>query len=290
MKPIFAIDLTNNKKNEKTNGDEFIVRTVSSYNMDNYEESQKEFHEALKKAKLPLLLRILRVICMYLGLIVVGATIKLIVEDSISDFPRFYASAPYIFWVGGAAILVWVVLSILSAKRRKGVLDSQETTETVSELEQSLDEIYEELGVPENAADVDILAFRYVVKNGEPIVKSNMFSSISHANVEIKAFVENGSLFIVDVEHCFELPLSKITAIKTVKKTAILPGWNKNEEPYSPKYKEYNITKDKYENLYIRHYHILEIDRLGEKYGLYFPSYELPIFEELTGLKAEEVK
>ena len=30
----------------------------------------------------------------------------------------------------------------------------------------------------------------------------------------------------------------------------------------------------------------LELEHEGETWGIYFPCYELPVFEELTGLKA----
>ena len=35
-------------------------------------------------------------------------------------------------------------------------------------------------------------------------------------------------------------------------------------------------------------YHILELEHGGENYGIYFPCWELPVFERLTGLNAEE--
>ena len=34
-------------------------------------------------------------------------------------------------------------------------------------------------------------------------------------------------------------------------------------------------------------YHILELEINGELWGIYFPCYELMVFEEITGLKAE---
>ena len=290
MKPIFAIDLTNDKKNDKTNGDEFIVRTVSSYNSENLEENRKDLKDTIEKSKLPRPLRILRSVCMYVGFFVLVLTLKLLIEHGASEFSRFYGNAPYVFWIGGVAAVAWIALSVLSGKRSKEVLDSTEAEQTTEEFVQSLDEVYAELGVPDNSVTVDVLVFRYVVKKGEIAVKSYPLSTVTHANVEVEAFVENGSLFIADVEHCFELPLSEITAIRTVKKTAILPEWHKDEEPGSQKYKQYKINVDRYGNVYVKPHYFLEIYHFGEKYGLYFPSYELPIFEKLTGLKAEEVK
>jgi hypothetical protein len=38
----------------------------------------------------------------------------------------------------------------------------------------------------------------------------------------------------------------------------------------------------------VKPYHILELEKDGETYGIYFPAYELAAIESLTLLKAEE--
>ena len=53
MKPIFCIDVTNNKKNEELNGREFISRTISAQKLENYEEKQETLEEAVEKSQIP---------------------------------------------------------------------------------------------------------------------------------------------------------------------------------------------------------------------------------------------
>lgn len=290
MKPIFAIDLTNDKKNDKTNGDEFIVRTVSSYATERYEESKEELKVTFEKAKLPRPLRITKTICLYVWAFVLAVTVRLIVDNGVVNFSQFYGNAPYVFWAGGAAFVAWIILSIKTGQINKEVLNSNEAENTANDFKQNLDNVYAELGVPEDAASVEILCFRYVLKKGEISVKSYPLSTCTHANVDVVAFVEDGNLCIADVEHRYEFPLSEITGIRLVNKKIIMPCWNKDEEHTSPKYKQYKIWTDKYGSVYAKNHYVIEIDHFGENFGLYFPPYELPIFEKLTGLKAEEVK
>ena len=47
------------------------------------------------------------------------------------------------------------------------------------------------------------------------------------------------------------------------------------------------MKKSAMDNVLFDTYHILEIEKDGEIYGLYFPCYELSAIEELTGLSAE---
>ena len=53
MKPIFGIDVTTNKKNDKMNGEEFITRVVSDTRRAVFEEKTNKFDGAIKKGQLP---------------------------------------------------------------------------------------------------------------------------------------------------------------------------------------------------------------------------------------------
>ena len=63
--------------------------------------------------------------------------------------------------------------------------------------------------------------------------------------------------------------------------------WHK-EEPYDKGiYKPYHMSIDKFGCLNCNSYYILEVVHNTETYGIYIPCYELPVFEELPGLRAE---
>ena len=52
-------------------------------------------------------------------------------------------------------------------------------------------------------------------------------------------------------------------------------------------YKPYHMSIDNFGCLNCNSYYILEVVHNTETYGIYIPCYELPVFEELTGLRAE---
>lgn len=77
-------------------------------------------------------------------------------------------------------------------------------------------------------------------------------------------------------------------SIITVKKRAVMMSWNKDEAYNKGVYKQYKLVEDNLGRVSGKNYHILELNSGGERWGIYFPRYELPVFEEITGLKADE--
>ena len=54
MKPFLGISLDKDPKNEILNGEEFVTERISGETLENLRRSESEWHECLKKAKLPL--------------------------------------------------------------------------------------------------------------------------------------------------------------------------------------------------------------------------------------------
>jgi len=84
--------------------------------------------------------------------------------------------------------------------------------------------------------------------------------------------------------------LAELKGIKTVNKRIGIISWNKEEDPRKGEYKKYKMTVNDMGNVFFKPYHILEIERDGQSFGLYFPCYELEVLEELTGLRAEGIE
>ena len=59
MKPIFCIDITQDKENETSNGEEFLRKSISKEDAQRFEDSFVSVTDAFEKAKLPLVFRIL---------------------------------------------------------------------------------------------------------------------------------------------------------------------------------------------------------------------------------------
>ena len=287
MKPFLGIDITANRKNEQSNGDELVVATPSLALQQALDSASERVEETVEQAKLPLALRIVQGAAGVIGLFLLGAFLKATTGADGVSASEVNQNAPWLLWVIGGCLLLWGVLKLISIKKQKAVLGSDESTHLFSSHESTADSVFAELGVPDWAPDSDILMFYYKVKDGEIKVKEKGLQMAAYMNPAFKVFVDAERLYLVDLEKKFAIPRANLRAIRTVKKHIIMAQWNKEESPTKGKYKPYKLTVDKYDRIHVKPYHILEFTHEGEPWGLYFPSYELPTFEKLTGLKAE---
>lgn len=151
MKPFGCIDLTEHKKNERINGEEFIVESTSSGQAKALENAADNAEEVLEKSKLPLPLRIVATVCgMAAAVIAIGLLRALTGEEGVT-LTEAYRNAAWVFWLGGICLVVWAVLALIGHIHTKKVLDGDENSQVSSKLEDLTDNIYEELGVPERS-------------------------------------------------------------------------------------------------------------------------------------------
>lgn len=285
MKPFIGIDITENKKNEKFNGEEFIVKTVSQIQKQTLENAQEDAFGLVEESKIPLPLRIIQGVCGVAGVLCLSGIMRAWSDITIS---QCYQNAPWLFWVCGTCLVTWAILKILSVKKQKETLNTDTGENVARKIESVSKGIYSELDVPETAETVDILAFTYKIKDGEPKAKETGFNPTPYINVEFKAFIESDKLILADLENKYAFPLSSLKAIHKENKHISALGWNKEEDPKKGKYKEYKLGVDDYGCVHFKPYYILEVLHNGESWGVYFPSYELTAFTELTGLTPQE--
>ncbi len=285
MKPFLGIDLTENKDNDVLNGNEFIVQKVSESNTEAFEKAVDSNLGIVNKAKLPLLLRIIKGICCLAGFILASSIVN--VWDSETPFSAIYERIPWIFWVCGVCLAVWGALELAARKKAKQIIQSDEGDRARSGLDSIIKNIYAELGVPSSAPETDILTFSYKVKDNEVHAKARALESTPYNNLIYRVFSDEENLYLANCEAKYAFPRSEIKAIKTVNKRITIPDWNKEEDPKKGKFKKYKLTVDNQSCVHLKPYHILEAERNGEAYGIYFPCYELEAFEKATGLNAE---
>ncbi len=284
MKPFLGIDLTENKQNDQANGKEFIVAAPSPAMQQALDASMGKADDTEARAKLPLPIRIVQYICGILGLLLFGGLVKGVSEVS---FALAYQNAGWLFWLCGGCLAVWAVLKLWSSTKEKQVLGSEESTQVLSNLESISQSIYTELAVPADAAEVDILSFFYKSKDGQikPCEKGMQLARFM--NPEFKIYKDAEKLYLTNLAGKYAFPLSSLKAIRTVNKNGNVITWNKVAATSEGRFKPYKLTVDNYGRIHFKSYYILELTHDGEEWGIYIPCYELPVLEQLTGLKAE---
>ena len=286
LKPFLGIDITHNKKNTNYNGDVFIVDRATLAETASLDEALENATDVEKKAQLPWALTLIKLICELMGLIcgfmVLGGFI-----DSELTFAERHNNAPWMVWCAVIGLLGWVVLGTISKKKQKTVYESPETENAQTALTAAAGDIYERFNVPADAPYVDILSFCYKIKDGEAVHKERATDLTSHINYATRVFIEGENLILADRDSKFAFPLDSLRKIHTVKKRISIPVWTKDTPYNEGEYKQYKMTVNQFGSIFMKTYHILELDRNGVAWGIYFPCYELRVIENITGLTAE---
>lgn len=288
MKPFMGIDITTNKKNETPNGSEFLIAEPSSVLAQSLERSTEEVQDTLEKASLNRPLQYIKPLCGLLSAVFAVAIIKGLGGSEEITISQSFKNNSWLFWTCGAFLLAWGLLELFSIKKLKSTMEKEESEQSFSKFDSISNAIYSELSVPFDAKEVDVLSFYYKNKDGKIKVCEKFMQMSNYFNFVFKAFADSENLYLANLDKKYAFPLSSITSFRTVKKTVRIPEWNKEENFNKGIYKQYKLVADNAGCIHCKYYHILEINHNGETFGIYIPCYELPIFEELTGLKAQE--
>lgn len=287
MKPFLGIDLTTNKNNEQTNGDELVVERPELSLTRSLEDSSESVEETIEKSKLPLPIRIGQWICGGVGLIVVVSIIDALGENGDLTLDKAYQNAPWFFWLGGACLVAWALLKIISVFKEKNVLETEESSQAFEHLDKTVEAVLADLNIPQDAKEIDILSFFYKVKNNNIKVCTKGMQIAPYINQIFHIFADSENMYLANLEGKYAIPLTAIKAIRSTKKTIRISGWNKEEAFNEGIYSQYKLREDDYGCIICKKYHVLEFELNNESWGIYFPCYELPVIEKITGVKAE---
>ncbi|MBP5348870.1 MAG: hypothetical protein J6Z13_00750 [Clostridia bacterium] len=306
MKPFFGIDITTDENNETMNFEEFVVQKPSKEAARKNEQAAEEALEELKAYFKSYGKRLnFLIAAFFFGC--VGAVLLLVFLSSL-QLGKPDASDFGVLAVGSACAIATVVCAVVSHRINPDRVPADDGDENDGQKDDgqkddgdeddetpcaTVAEIFGELGVPREAKWVDVLGFRYVDKRGRfrPRGETGYNGKLIYSVYSLKGYAENGQLRLADAEGVVAIPLNEIKAIRTVRKRVLLLDWTKKRPCTHEIYKPYKLKMVKSragEWLSVGWYHVLEFTHKHESWGVWFPNYELPAFESLTGLKADE--
>ena len=283
IKPLFGFDVTNDKKSNVYYADLFTSKKVDESLGKALDEKTESFESTMSSSEFSPIVTIIMYLALAFGIMVTGP--MLTVEGGI---PTAINNGPILCYAGIASLIVGSTLWIASKIKKKKVMKEENVSEQLDTIKSYAEASYQFLGVPNDAHDTDILMFRFTLKNGKTKPVTPPLASTPFINHSFKVFSEGDNLCVADVATVFSFPNSSLKAIHKIEKNAMLPTWNKQIAYNKGEYKKYKLSSS---NIGIRSkpYYILKIEKDGELYGIYFPCYELPTFEALTGLTATEM-
>ena len=163
MKPVFATDLTENKHNTEPNGQEFLTQEPSGALRRRHEEMLGRMNETMEKSQLAKPLRVVEYVCSLGWLIPLCGILRAVLkaDHPTAQLRLAYRNARGVFWAFGVCLLIWAALHILGRRKSKQVLETEESERVFARTENSMSAIFDELDVPPDAQEVDVLTFFY---------------------------------------------------------------------------------------------------------------------------------
>ena len=273
MKNLFAIDIDKSQ----AEFDHFVIRSVDQDLSKKQEETVDKLEEHEKKSALPTWLRIVKYLCFYFFLIVIGSMIKVGKEA--------FLNAPVLCVLGMLGGVIGIALWTVEKKKVKNTVKSDDFKNDVESYSEFTEECFSELGVPNDAKQADIFTKPYKMKNGKEKRASGWFE---YVNQEVHLFLEGNMLCIADVNNVIGIPIEDMTGIYTINKRVSFLGWNKEEAFNKTPYKQYKMTSNQYGVIFIKTHYSLRFSSFGEEYEILFPAHELDTFTNLTGVEVKE--
>ena len=276
MKPFWGIDLTEDEQNTKYNAERFAVSTTSPLHK---KELDDAMHNLIKSSASTRPGWILAFIVLCWAVLIAAILLK--VTGVLGKFPLV---AVIVCVVMVAILVLRTVLRIRLQKPKDSTTPRKKAAQ--EQFDRAIELIHNDLGVPENATDVDVMEFAYTVRDGELCPDDQFYENI-YCALSVKMFRKGDKLCFADTSHLYSLDISELKGIRTVKETVTMENWDKDIACNEGISAQYGMIYAGDGNFTIPHYHILEFENDGETWGLYFPCYELPTFRELTGFEAE---
>ena len=289
MKFLFGLDVTQGEENAIYDGEEFVVQKASDAQTDALAKATEESLDIMLKYKTPFFIKFFGFLS---GISLVLSSVAMVALCENNGVEKVYEKMPWLFYLLGFSMVLLVVSVTAAVKRYKRTVESEVNTYKLSKLDTISANIYTELGVPADAIETEILSPRYAYGyNDEIVLKKQMHDGIvvgtEYEDYVYKLFVRENTPFVVDTEAKYAIPISEMRGIKTVNEKIAISGWT-NDVPYNKgRFKEYKIWETDSCDIAFKPYHILVIEHNGQEWGMYFPCYELPTIEKLTGLKAQ---
>ena len=282
MKPLFGFDITEDKNSETYYADLFKTKSVDEEISKRLDDATNTIDSTVEKASVPTVLTIIQYLTFFYGVLVIGAMF------GVDGGPKqAFENAPILSITGLIALIPAIVIWVYSKMKQKKVYAEENSEGQMKTLEDYAMEAFDNLGVPKDAKETDILLFRFRIKDGKVKMHTPTMASTPFYNHVFRVWRDGFTLYIADVASLYTFHPETFKTIRKIKKCAILPTWNKKEKYNKGEYKQYKLGSSN-AGILAKPYYILVVEKDGEEYGIYFPCYELPTFEALTGLTATE--
>lgn len=288
MKPIFCTDITVDKHNQVINGSEFITANASEDIRAELDKKANDLENTIQSSKTPSWMVMVKNIAGFGALVMAMSLFSTAMQaGSIGAIFAGGNLTTTIICLG--AVAIWFYLGRVSKEREKSIRNNTDIKARSNELENGIAMLYSSMGVPANAVSADIIMFQYKMKDGQINPVSPLMMPTPYFNFECKVYADGDCLCIADTENVYSFKKCEILGTRFIEQKTSFVSWNKAAGPTDAPYAEYGLTLGKLGTIVCNGYYALDFKHDGEMCEIYFPVYELPVFEGIiNSLKNEE--
>ncbi len=276
MKIFFSVELSEDIPKEYI----FQIASTNDTLAEEYEQASRAIDIIKSKAKLPAGLHILRFV-LYYFLILVFMCIFMVLGNFVSALKALIFLPIYL----GGIITGLYFIRRYEKNRKERTENSNELRQAYKKLAEITEKIYISHGAPKDCAKADILTVCCKTKTDRNGNEKQIITD--RHNILMGVFTEADSFCLVTPYSKFAISLKFLQRISTIDEQFPINNWEREISKEDDYFKSHGLRTDSHGASYAERYHILEFSHNDEEWGLFFPCYELPVFEELTGLKAE---
>lgn len=268
MKNVFAYN--SKSENEEFDGASLSIRKINEDTNQEIKNYQEEISKLEEKSAPSRISEWIKLIAYFVILILAVFILKSFMNN---EFLVAIKSIRNIIFF--AVIIISSIVMLIFKIKDKKKMDKVAESDEVKKINEKGELIYkrynEELRIPDDTVDIDILSNSYEIVGGEAKPISNICDYVALA---VTAFKEENNL-------CFALDgvvyAADIDSIKVVKHNKRIKtiGWNKEEKYNKGEYSKYHIRTDQMGVFHFKFYYSLEFKNDLTDYQIIIPVYDI---------------
>ena len=259
-------------------GSAFVVRTIDPALKEKLETFGKDTESFAEEHRPSHRLALLRTLALVVGIVLLILARMTGSEAGVSSFGALIRAYPiplvsaFLLWGIAVGLVIFERVSLSKAGTSDAAKSLKERSEAIDA------EAYAALGVPDSAISLDLLTSSYRTQNGDA-------KNIVHTAFAFRAWSENGTLYLSDIENVVAIPTDAIVDLVRIEHRISFYFWNKAESP-----RQYGIRANFAGAYTVKDVSVAHIRSDGGEYELLIPPYEMENFLRLTGKEFENTE
>lgn len=258
-----------NTTDMRVEGEEFCSAKVSEDLSARYDKFREQLQGVQDKAAVPCLVLIMKFVLNLVWVCVLGGMLQSC-GDGYS-WERMYHNAPVLFYVGGEAFALWLIIFIYERYKMSKAMKTVDMEMVKYQADALERQLRMEIGIPEDAGLIDIIYQCYEMKNGKKKILHAM--TYPFMNSEVYVYRKGDSLCFCDRSQEYVIGFDRIGEPELFKRAVQVSGWNKDEPIDDKKFKEFKPYQTN-AGIFVKQHYILHIRGAQEELVIRVPNYD----------------